>query len=75
MNRLTGDDCKTKILEIIVDKKTGPFDAWTEDVVVKPTSYGGKTGGVAIPYTINLNGNRKQGTVTMNDKTPTFATV
>lgn len=75
MNRLTGDDCKTKILEIIVDKKTGPFDAWTEDVVVKPTSYGGKTGGVAIPYTISLNGNRKQGTVTMNDKTPTFATV
>jgi hypothetical protein len=72
MNRLTGDDCRTKILEVVCDKKEGPFDAWIEDIVVKPKSYGGKTGGVAIPYTISFDGNRKKGTVTVADKVPTF---
>lgn len=72
MNRLTGDDCKTQILEVLIDKTTGPFDAWTEDVMIKPSSYGGAQGGVRIPYTITFNGNRKQGTVTITDKTPTF---
>lgn len=72
MNRLTGDDCSTKILEVVCDKKEGPFDAWIEDIVVKPKSYGGKTGGVAIPYTISFDGNRKKGTVTVADKVPTF---
>ncbi|MDD6000053.1 MAG: hypothetical protein PUC55_10195, partial [Lachnospiraceae bacterium] len=72
MNRKTGADCETKILEVLVDKDTGPFDAWTEDVVVKPQSYGGGTEGVAIPFDVNFNGNRKQGTVTIADKVPTF---
>ena len=72
MNRKTGSDCETKILEVLVDKETGPYDAWTEDVVVKPQSYGGGTEGVAIPFDVNFNGNRKQGTVTIADKVPTF---
>lgn len=72
MNRLTGDDCKTTILEVLVDKKTGPYDAWTEDVIVKPQSYGGAQGGVRIPYNIAFCGNRKQGTVTITDRVPVF---
>lgn len=72
MNRLTGDDCKTKILEVIIDKTTGVYDAWTEDVIVKPQSYGGPQGGVNIPYKVSFTGNRKQGTVTIVDKKPTF---
>lgn len=72
MNRLTGDDCKTKVLEVIIDKKTGPYDAWIEDCVVKPQSYGGDTKGVNIPYKVSFDGNRKQGTATITDKVPTF---
>lgn len=72
LNRLTGDDCKTKVLEVVVDKKTGPYDAWIEDCIVKPQSYGGPQGGVNIPYNIGFCGNRTQGTATITDKVPTF---
>lgn len=72
MNRKTGDDCKTKLLEVLVDKTTGGYDAWTEDVLVKPTSYGGAQGGVRIPYTVTFMGNRKKGTVAFADGVPTF---
>lgn len=72
MNRLTGDACKTRVLEVLIDKTDGPFDAWVEDVVVKPQSYGGAQGGVRIPYNVAFCGNRKKGTVTLADKVPTF---
>lgn len=72
MNRLTGDSCKTKVLEVVVDTAGEPYDAWTEDVIVKPKSYGGGTEGVAIPFDVNFDGNRQQGTVTMQEKVPTF---
>lgn len=72
MNRLTGDSCKTKVLEVIVDKKTGAYDAWIEDCYVKPQSYGGAQGGVNIPFNIAFAGNRQQGTAAIADKVPTF---
>lgn len=72
MNRLTGDECKTKVLEVVVDKTTGPYDAWIEDAVIKPQSYGGPQGGISIPYNVHFDGNRKQGTATLADKVPTF---
>lgn len=72
MNRLTGDDCKTKILEVIIDKKTGPYDAWQEDCIVKPQSYGGAQGGVNIPFNIGFCGNRQKGTATITSKVPSF---
>lgn len=72
MNRLTGEACKTKYMEVLIDKITGAYDAWVEDCVVKPTSYGGPQGGVAIPYTVYPDGNREQGTVTITDKVPTY---
>ena len=72
MNRKTGDDCKTKVLEVLIDKTEGPFDAWQEDCVVKPQSYGGAQGAVNIPYNITFDGNRQQGTATLANKVPTF---
>lgn len=72
LNRLKGDACKTKILEVIVDKKTGPYDAWVEDVMIKPQSYGGAQGGVRFPYNIAFCGNRSRGTVTITDRVPIF---
>ena len=72
LNRLTGKACETKVLEVLIDKKTGPYDAWIEDCIVKPQSYGGGQGGVNIPFNVNFNGNRKEGTVTITEKVPTF---
>lgn len=73
MERKTGEDCKAKLLEVIADKANGPFDAWVEDVIIKPTSYGGAQGGVRIPYTITFCGNRKKGTAVISaDFVPTF---
>lgn len=73
MNRLTGDACKTICLEILVDKTDGPFDAWAEDAMIKPQSYGGAQGGVRIPYSVAFCGNRRKGTVTFNESgAPTF---
>lgn len=71
-NRKTGDDCKTKVLEVLIDKTEGPYDAWCEDCIVKPQSYGGAQGGVRIPYNVTFSGNRIKGTVTITDKVPVF---
>ena len=72
MQRLKGDACKTKILEVIIDGDDSPYEAYTEDVIVKPQSYGGGTEGVNIPFDVLFDGNRKKGTVTIADKVPTF---
>lgn len=73
MNRLKGDACRTQILEVMVeDTKAEQHKAWTEDVVVKVTSYGGDTAGVNMPFTVMFDGNRKEGYVTIEDGTPKF---
>lgn len=73
MNRKKGDSCKTRLLEVIVENTSdSSHKAWIEDVIVKPQSYGGDTAGVAIPFDILFNGNRKEGTVTISSGTPTF---
>lgn len=72
MNRLTGDECKTRVLEVLIDKTEAPYDAWMEDVIVKPQSYGGPQGGISIPYNVAFCGNRVQGTVTIVEKKPVF---
>ena len=60
-------------LEVLIDKTAGPYDAWTEDVIIKPQSYGGAgQGKVNIPFNIMFAGNRKAGTVTFANKVPTF---
>lgn len=71
MQRLKGDACRTKILEVIIDGES-PYEAYIEDVIVKPQSYGGGTEGVNIPFDVLFDGNRKKGTVEIADKVPTF---
>lgn len=66
MNRLTGEDCMTKVLEVLVDKTTGSYDAWQEDAMIKPQSYGGGQGGISIPYNVAFCGNRTKGTSTIS---------
>lgn len=74
MNRLTGDACKTQILEVLIEGDTeSKHKAWTEDVIVKPQSYGGATGGINIPFDVTFNGNRQEGNATITNGTPTFA--
>ena len=73
MNRKKGDECKTTILEVLIDDtEAETHDAWTEEVYVKPTSLGGGTSGVSIPFTVHYAGNRKQGTVKIENKVPNF---
>lgn len=73
MNRLTGDDCKTKVLEVLIEGDTeSSHKAWIEDAIVKPQSYGGAQGGINIPFDVTFNGNREEGTVAISNKVPTF---
>lgn len=71
MNRLSGEECKTKLLEVVIDTVEGPHKAWQEDCVIKPQSYGGK-GNFNIPYNVHPNGNRVSGTATLSNRVPTF---
>lgn len=73
MKRLKGDACKTKVLEVIIDKEEGPYEAYQEDVIVKPQSYGGDTSGFAIPFDVLFDGNRQEGTVTILSGKPSFS--
>ena len=72
MNRKVDDNCRTFILEVLVeDTEAETHKAWMEEVIVKPKSSGGKAN-VSIPYTVNYAGNRVEGTVTIKNKVPTF---
>ena len=73
MNRLKGDKCKTRLLEVIIENtEDSSHKAWMEEVIVKPQSYGGDTSGVAIPFDVLFDGNRQEGTVTISKGVPTF---
>ena len=73
MNRLKGDKCKTKVLEVIMeDTSAAAHEAWIEDVIVKPQSYGGGNQGFNIPYNVSFDGNREKGTASITKKVPTF---
>ena len=65
MERLKGDDCKTLMLEVIVeDLEAATHLAYVREVMVKPTSYGGGTEGFNIPFTVDFDGAWVKGTVT-----------
>lgn len=75
LSRVKGDGCKTRYLEIIIDKTAsaaetaGGYDAWQEECLVKPTAYGGSQEGVNIPFSVIPCGNRVKGTAAKNDST------
>ena len=73
MGRKTGDECKTTYVEVLL--KPGENDgaptvihAYREDVYVIPTSYGGDTSGVQVPFEIRYAGNRVAGTFDLETK-------
>lgn len=65
MERLKGDECKTLMLEVIVeDMEATTHLAYVREVMVKPTSYGGGTEGFNIPFNVSEDGAWVKGTVT-----------
>lgn len=73
LERKKGASCETKYLEVVIeDTEAESHLAYQEDCVVKPTSYGGGTEGLNIPFSVSPNGNRKKGTVTFVSGKPSF---
>lgn len=72
LGRKSGDDCKGSYMECVNDGTT--IKAWQEDCKFEITSYGGDTNGVNIEFTIHPDGNREEGTATIDASTkqPTF---
>ena len=63
--QLTGDERKTLMLEVIIDDTEADAHlAYLREVKVTPTSYGGGTEGVNIPFTVDFDGAWVKGTVT-----------
>lgn len=56
----------------ISDTKTLTGKAWMENVVVVPQSTGGELAGFGLPFNINPNGGRIEGTVSVTERIPTF---
>ncbi len=73
MLRKTGDACKTSYVEVLLkpgEEGAEPtvIRAVREDVYVIPTSYGGDTSGVQVPFEIRFAGNRTEGTFELGTK-------
>lgn len=68
MLRKSGDACKTSYVEVLLkpgassEEQPTVVRAVREDVLLIPQSYGGDTSGVQLPFTVNFNGNRVEGT-------------
>ena len=67
MLRKSADSCKTSYVEVLLkpgatsDAAPTVVRAVREDVLLIPTSYGGDTSGVQVPFSVNFNGNRIEG--------------
>jgi len=72
--RKTGDSCKTTKVDVLLKEDGTVVWAYREDVYVIPSSIGGDTSGVQIPFTIYNAGNRVEGTWDMTTKTFTVKT-
>lgn len=73
MLRQSGDACKTSYVEVLLKPTEGGgkpevIRAVREDVLLIPSSYGGDTSGVQVPFTVNFNGNRTEGTFDLDTK-------
>lgn len=67
--RLTGDDCKTTKVDVLLSSDGTVKWAYREDVYVVPNSVGGDTGGLQIPFTVYNAGNRTKGSWDIKTKT------
>lgn len=66
--RLTGSECKTTVIDILINADGTVAWAYREDAIVIPKSIGGDTGGVQIPFEIHYNGNRVKGNYDLETK-------
>ena len=73
--RITGDGCLTTKVDVLVNAAGDVQWAYREDVYLIPSSVGGDTSGVQIPFTVYNCGNRTAGTfnTTTKEFTPTTA--
>lgn len=71
--RLTGDDCKTTKVDVLVSSTGSVISAYREEVYLVPKSVGGDTSGVQIPFTCYNAGERVSGTWASATKTFTAA--
>lgn len=72
--RLTGDDCVTTKVDVLLDSDGTVIWAYCENVVVVPNSLGGDTSGVQIPFSVYNAGERVKGTWAVATKTFTPST-
>lgn len=76
LERKKGDACRTLLLEVIVEDTSDENHlAFVQEVIVKPQSYGGDTGGLNIPFNVSEDGKRTKGYVTastLSGGNPTF---
>lgn len=68
-SRATGSDLETTVVDVLLDNDGTAVSAYRENVVVTPTSYGGGTDGVQIPFSYDYNGGRTAGTWNIATKT------
>lgn len=70
LDRKKGDECKTLMLEVIVeDTEATNHLAYVQEVIVKPQNYGGDTGGLNFPFQVSEDGKRTKGYVTATSLT------
>ena len=74
-NRLTGEDCKTTRVEVLVDEEGNQIWAYREDCWVVPNSVGGDTSGVQLPFNVYNAGNRVPGVWDVTNKAFTQSTI
>lgn len=73
--RSTGDACKTTVVDVRIKSDGTVEKAYREDAYVIPSSRGGGTDGVQIPFTIYRAGNRVSGNFDLTTKTFTEKTL
>lgn len=70
LNRLSGDEAKGKMLEVIVeDTEAAKHEAWEQECVFEIVSYGGDTNGFRILYNVHPSGKRTNGNATIDKET------
>ncbi len=67
--RLTGDDCMTTVVDVMVDSKGKVSWAYREKVMVAVTKMGGDTSGVQLTFELHNAGERVRGNWDITSKT------
>lgn len=69
--RINGDGCETTRIDGLLDENGDVEWAYIESCIVTPTSMGGDTSGVQVPFQVHNNGNRHRVNFNIATKTAT----